>query len=152
MITKEEAKKLLLIDEYKLEKECKIQPSIYQEIAEQHSKAVSERDFLKNQMDTLWAMTFKTIKLGNNKITDSLAHSMADCDENYQQSVEAYLKAKALADEWLGIKEAFQQKSSMLKNLVDLYVTQYYGDFTIKGGAQIENSNYKEIREKMRTL
>ncbi len=36
MITKEEAKKLLLIDEYKLEKECKIQPSIYQEIAEQH--------------------------------------------------------------------------------------------------------------------
>jgi len=142
-MTLEDAKKLLNIDRNLLEEECSRHTTYFSEVAENYTDAVSRRDELKEEKDFINAKQFLIAK-GGEKISDLVATSRAEVSDEYKNVVKLYLKSRKEADEWSAMKEAWQQRASMLKYLSELYISGY---FSIS--VRTPNSEYETIKQRL---
>jgi len=151
MISLQEAREKLLINKNNLDEECKHQPELYYEVASNSVKAISERDRLKEEKDATWSKTFITNKmegrLEGKSLSDKTAETFADTDEYVLKSNADYLKAKEEADEWIALKESYQQRALMLKELCGLYVAGYFGEISVKTkeASEVELKNKRKL-------
>lgn len=153
MITLSEAKKLLEINTTKLDDECRFQPELYYEIAENAVKSISLRDKLKEEKDNTWSRQFIKEKvegkLDGKTLSDKTAETFADVSAEVEKANNNYLKAKEEAEEWIALKESFQQRAAMLKELCGLFVSGYFGEISVKSNSAKE-AEIKERRKKLR--
>lgn len=153
MITLEEAQGALVIDTKKLDEECRFQPELFYEVAKQSVEAASERDALKETKDRVWSSTFVKEKmegkLEGKSLSDKTAETFADVDEEVVKAIDSYLGKKKEADEWTALKEAYQQRAVMLKELCGLQISGGYGEIAVKSKV-VEDTKYDKIRKKMR--
>jgi len=147
----EEAKKSLIIDKFKLDVECQSQPDTFWKISEECSNAISIRDALKEEKDVVWAYEFIKQKQSGEKVTDSMAKSLADTTKEYITAISEYLKAKEEADKWIAMKEAWQSRATMIRELCGLYVSGYFNEMSVKlDKTKLSTTEYENLRKKLR--
>lgn len=143
----------LAIDKSMLDDEVVRQPVLFYNISEILTDAIALRDgakealaFIDAEMDSVWR---KKLSKGDAKVTEKMVQNHVQCSYEHGKAFDAYLKAKTYADKLLVLKEAFQQRSYMLRDLVSLYSANYYETSSIKPTQTMEASHYNANRVRM---
>ncbi len=121
--------------------ECVImQPELYYHVASGHAMAVAERDALKLDFEQEEAKEGLSIRRAAAQIEEKLteaslrdrlktAKGLADLERDLQD-------AKAEAERWSALRDAYSQRSYMLRELVALHLSRLGG--SSMGGAKAE--------------
>jgi len=147
--------KLLKIDRNALDDALVRQPSLFLSVSQGYVEAVSERDEAKEDIAVTKAEVSLDVRTKldaeGSKSTEAIVTAMVEIDKRYRTVMKIYLEAKKEADRLLAMKEAFQQRAYVLKDLATLYVAGYYGDSVVRGSApqEVRNQAYQTNREKL---
>ena len=151
--TLDELKEQLAIDKGVLDDEVIRQPVLFYAISEQLTDASAERDAAKEELanvdadlDIGWR---KKLAKMHPKVTESMVTTHVQSSPEHEAAFTAYLTAKTKADKLLALKEAFSQRSYMLRDLVSLYSANYYEETSIKPSKAQEASHYAATRQRM---
>lgn len=142
-------KSYLVIDENNLDIEVSQHPALFFEVAQISAEKHGIRDSTKLDLEQAYATISISIRedhafLGK-KITEDMVLQLTKSDEDYIKFQSDFLDAKQLAEMWESLKEAFQQRTFMLKELTSLYISGYYTTSSIKGTKEeIGNVTYEE--------
>lgn len=144
----------LEIDETNLDQELMRQPATMQEISLCYAEAVSIRDAGKQELERTYAEVSLQVREdfadSGRKVTEDLVLQTTLASDEYVAAQKDYLDAKLECDQWSGLKEAFIQRSFMLRDLVQLYIAGYFTDSAIKGGeAAAGDAKYEITKRKM---
>jgi hypothetical protein len=122
--TLEELKKKLSIDQYGLETECTGQPELYETAGELMVNAKSAARTSKDYLDFVKAdLSFKIRSNPENGVDSTVV-----VQHEYRKAQAEYIEAQELADSFSVLLTAVEQRKSMLKDLVTLFVYNYYSD------------------------
>jgi len=153
MIPLPELKQHLAIDKSILDDEVVRQPVLFYTISEVLTDAIALRDGAKEElaavdaeMDSMWR---KRLSKNDARVTEKMVQNCVQCSNEHEKAFNAYLEAKTNADKLLALKEAFQQRSYMLRDLVSLYSSNYYEASSIKPTKATEASHYNANRMRM---
>lgn len=148
-----ELQEQLAIDKSVLDDEVIRQPVLFYTISEQLTDAIAERDGAKEELasvdaglDGQWR---KKLAKVHTKVTETMVSNHVITSSEHEQAFDAYLKAKTTADKLLALKEAFQQRSYMLRDLVSLYSANYYEEASVKPSKAVEASHYASNRARI---
>lgn len=135
----------LKIDRNSLDDELIEQAAIFFEVAEAASYAASERDeaysMIKEIEAELTQSERERLIQEENKVTEKMVESAVRNHDDYVKAVRYHLKMKKKADRLTALKESFHQRSYMLRDLVQLYISGYFMDESIKGGQAMSRSD-----------
>lgn len=149
----EEVEELLKINRNNLDTVVCQQAEIFSKITDQFSLAVAKRDHMKEELavlDASIAIEYRQKAQDNNeKLTEGKLNEKVDSDERHRLFVDKFLKAKLEADRWGGKKEAFSQRSSMLKLCCELYLSNYYSSDSIKSNKVVGDMMHLEARKRL---
>src|SRR5229473_1296415 len=122
MIHLAELKQHLAIDKSMLDDEVIRQPVLFYTISEALTEALAKRDGAKETLAFVDAEVDnacrKKLSKGDIKITEKMVQNYVQCSHEHGKAFDNYLEAKTNADKLLALKEAFQQRSYMLRDLV----------------------------------
>jgi hypothetical protein len=121
----------LFIDKNALDDELVEQPQLFMEVSALLAKAISRRDLAREEQKQIDARLDPEIRsrLGEEKegrITNAMIEAELEAHPDHIAAREAYKKASAEVAKLEGLQEAFRQRSFMLRELVSLYVANYY--------------------------
>ena len=143
--------KALVIDRNNLDQELIRHADIFYRVAEAYMTAIDKRDTAKDNLGKVDAeiglKLRKRAETKAEKMTEIKLQSMLQVDTTHTKAVDRYLRAKAEADKFGVLKESFQQKSYMLRSMVDLYTANYYS--IESGGSKSANVVASEVRKKI---
>ncbi len=102
------------------------QPELFFSVADAYAYASAERDAAKLALEEVMSELDQQLRLkaakDEEKVTEaSLGRHLATLPR-VQKAQREFLECKADADEWGALKEAFVQRSFMLRELVALYI------------------------------
>jgi len=129
-MTIDEAKTNLQINTNALDKECERLPQIFWHVSEKYSEAIDMRDTAKHALDKVWSEKYLAAKA--TKASDKTAEETADTDSTYDTLYKDYLFLKKLAEDWSSMKEAYEKKTVMLRELCSLLASGYYSNIAVK--------------------
>lgn len=148
-----EFREYLQIDKNLLDDEVCNQPKLFEKVAEAATMALAERDALKEKLAEVDAGLSKhyrkALAKGGGRVTDAQVQTEVQLDDDHKAAFGAYLEAKRTADILLGLKEAFKDRSFMLRELASLYVSRYYDDTSTRGDARTDKMSYDKQRERL---
>lgn len=141
----------LSIDKSSLDDEVIRQPSLFFEVSEAYVEAAAERDYAKEDLANIDAVLDSSIrkKLSDKKPTEGAVKGLVQCSEEHSKAMRVYLEAKQLADKFAVLKDAFQQRSYMLRDLVSLHTSNYFQDSSVKITLQQDKSVYTQRRARL---
>lgn len=128
--TIEKLRGLLVIDKHSLDDEIERQPELFFEISEAAVLAAARRDFLKEEISRidaeLHAKHTRRLEKAGSKATVGAVDAAVKTDVKHTRAIERHISAKRKADLYQALKEAFSQRSYMLRDLASLAIAQYY--------------------------
>jgi len=129
----------LAIDPYNLEEECVGQPSLYAEVGELATESRSAAKKAKDTLDFTRAdLSFKIrkepAKYGVEKVTEASIESAIIIQQEYQKAAAAVIETQRVADAFGVLQDSVGQRKSMLKDLVSLFIYNYYMSRAEMGG------------------
>lgn len=143
----------LAIDKATLDDEVIRQPVLFYNISEQLTDAIAERDAAKEELNSIDAELDGTwrrkLSKADSKVTEKMVANCVQTSAEHEKAFDMWLTAKTKADKLLALKEAFQQRSYMLRDLVSLYSANYYEDSSIKPSRAQEASHYAVTRARI---
>jgi len=121
----------LRIDPNLLDVECLRQPELFMEWAERATEAHADIERAKLRMDVKKATIDKEVredpgKFGLSKVTEAAVQSAVLSSEEYREKNLDYIKAMSNAKLLDYAVRAFDQRKSMLNNLITLHGQQYF--------------------------
>lgn len=138
----------LHIDKNSLDEELIQHAELYYNVASEAIHACDHRDQMKLELEQVKAEANLKLREDYNKkklkFTEGLILAEALTDPLVQEVSQDYLDAKEKADQFNALRDAFSQRSYMLRELVQLYVSQYYAADSVV----TENSTAKEVIQK----
>lgn len=137
----DELKEALRINKNDLDFELMTQASQFHRAAEQWTLAVSLRDESKDAQKAAYATIDANIRKaiedeGGKKPPENAIDGQVRTDPAYLLACDNQQKATARAQRWEILKDAWGQRSYMLRDLVQLYCSEYYVKSTIEGDEQ----------------
>jgi hypothetical protein len=105
---------------------------LFSDVADMYAKARGCRDGLKDERETLYANLYFDIankaleKDPKTKITEEMKKNAIKINKKYVALSKSYLKQCLLEEEWKAVRDAMMHRTSMVKELCQLYVSQYY--------------------------
>lgn len=149
-----EIQQQLVIDKSVLDDEIIRQPMLFYMVSELFTTALAERDALKEELqavdadlDFQWRKRLSKDKTA--KVTETLIKNHVQTSDAHERAFNAWLDAKTKADRLQALKDAFQQRSYMLRDLVSLYSANYYEEASIKPSKAQEASHYAANRSRI---
>ncbi len=144
----------LAIDKSVLDDEVIRQPMLFYMVSEALTTALAERDAAKEELNAVDAdLGFKWRKrLSKDKsvrITEALLKDHIQTSADHEKAFDTWLAAKTKADRLQALKDAFQQRSYMLRDLVALYSANYYEVTSMKPTQAQEASHYAANRSRI---
>jgi hypothetical protein len=114
------------------------QPEVYYGVAQNVALSNAERDACKLDLEELQAQLDQDIRAEalrkDEKLTETSLQNRLKTLPKMQDIQREFLKKRQEAESWQVLKEAFQQRSFMLRELVALYIAQRH-DAAMEGGA-----------------
>lgn len=148
-----ELQQQLAIDKSVLDDEVIRQPVLFYTVSEHLTDAIAERDAAKEdlnatdaELDAKWRRA--AAKAGE-KATETMIVRKVQTDPKHEKAFDAWLDAKTKADKLLALKEAFQQRSYMLRDLVSLYSANYYEAASVKPTKTQDTAHYAANRQRI---
>lgn len=147
----EEFRQYLTIDKLALDDEVVRQPSLFYEVSEAYVEAVAVRDDCKEALASVDAELDSSVRkaLGDSKATEGNIKSQIQSHKKHKTAFDQYITAKEEADKLQALKEAFQQRSYMLRDLVSLYSANYFEEGSLKPTAQQDRVVYSQQRARL---
>jgi hypothetical protein len=143
----------LAIDKGVLDDEVIRQPVLFYAISEQLTDASAERDAAKEELNSVDADVAdegrRQLSKSGARPTDKAVQNYVQLSAKHEAAFNTYLAAKLRADKLLALKDAFQQRSYMLRDLVSLYSANYYEASSIKPTQAQDASHYAANRERI---
>ena len=135
-------KEALVIDRDSLG-ECLIeQPQLYYDVTSAHVAAVALRDAAKLDLEEVHARQDKAIRAdadaAQTKITEARIQQEIHLDPKYKAKRLELLELTEAADQMLSLKEAYQQRSFMLRELVALHISERADIGAASGTGQLQ--------------
>ena len=145
----------LKIDKNQLDDAIEEQPDLFYRISVGVAFAISTMDKAKKDLSTCDAKLAFSIRLKREnlgeKVTEAIMLSLIESEDKHKEAVKEYLQAKFRADELLALKEAFLQRSYMLRELVSLYVAEYYSTGSVSPDRKdMKRFTYGRDRKKLK--
>lgn len=136
----EEFRGYLQIDTNDLNEAMAGQADLFFRVAEAYADVVSKRDAAKEYLNTVDAeigLKLRTSKKQDEKVTEGSIKDQIQNSDEHQAAFESYAELRKQTERLTGLKEAFQERGRMLRDLGNLYATGY---FTVTGskGAEAE--------------
>ena len=136
---REEIRSKLRIDEDDMDR-CLVEHSEYfHKAAEQATEATAARDGLKLALEELTAKLDREIRERNAaediKMSETGLSNTIKTTPRFQEAQRKYMGAVKVAADWGVLKEAFQQRSYMLRELNQRQIAQMYNLSTERGTA-----------------
>ena len=143
----------LKIDRNALDEALILQPELFLRASLLYTEAVSDRDAAKETVSVVHAsrslkIRRKSVEDGT-KLTEAIVASMIEKASDYREAMSEYLSCKQQAEEALAVKEAFQQRGYVLKDLASLYIAGYFTSSSVQGKASrdVQQESYARSRE-----
>ena len=149
MIDIDEFRKYLKIDKLSLDDEVERQPSLFYEVSEAYAEAVGERDDDKETLAIIDAELDAQARNSKEKITEAQVKSYIQTNSEHQIAFDTWLESKKLADRLGALKEAFQQRSYMLRDLVSLHNSNYFEESSLRSNASEDKLVYNKQRVRL---
>jgi hypothetical protein len=126
-------KERLPIDPLQLERECMGQPALYTEAGELASTARAEAKQAKEHLEFTKAQLSAKIRGDTDKyvvgkVTEASIDSAIITHEEYVKAVAESINASRLADDLSVLQTAVEQRKSMIRDLVQLFIHSYYSN------------------------
>lgn len=122
----------LAIERDSLEQACMKQPDYLYEVAEQVALHRSRRDAAKKELEEKEASLYIELRhaaaVSEERVTEAEIKAQMTTRREHGVLTNALAEANELLSRWEVLKEAFSQRSYMLRELVQLYLARYYGD------------------------
>lgn len=142
----------LAIDKDQLD-ECLVQqPELYYHVAEELSHAVARRDALKIDADIAEAEEARRLRdlaeREERKMTEGALKEELTLSPRLQRLRRERVEAEAEISSWVVLKESFQQRSYMLRELVPMHLSRFNsGSMNLGPREQLHESNRARIKE-----
>lgn len=124
----------LKIDKHSLDQALEEQAEIYYQISEEHALAISHRDEAYENIKLVDAELNSSLRREfeeeGKKVTESVVSSAVLQHNDHSSAVNNHLTCKLYADQLAALKDSFHQRSYMLRELVELYISGYYAEKT----------------------
>lgn len=135
-----EFRNYLSIDKDNLTEAMAAQADLFFRVGEECAIAVSERDEAKERIATVDAEIGQSCRLKNGKkpeekVTESGIKDQIQINTQHQQAFEAYAESKKRAEQFIALRDAFQERGRMLRDLGNLYGAGYFSITASKGAA-----------------
>lgn len=118
------------IDQNQLDRCIVDQASVFLDICERHAVAVSVRDGAKDALAKADAEIARDLRISAIKNGEKLTEKMIDdqvcLHEKHQTAAAAYADARRDEAQWGNLRDAFDQRMRMLRELVQLYAAGYW--------------------------
>lgn len=129
----------LAINPNNLEEECVGQPSLFAEVGDLATEARSAAKKAKDTLDFTRAdLSFKIrkepAKYGVEKVTEASVETAVIIQKEYQQAAATVIETQKVADAFGVLQDSVAQRKSMLKDLVSLFIYNYYMSRAEMGG------------------
>lgn len=152
-VTVDHLRGYLIIDKDRLDEELVAQPQLFFTISEAFVDAVDRRDALKEELAVVEAdldsLVREAADKNDEKITNAAVAARVRSDLKRKKAFASYSKVKAETDKLGALKEAFIQRSHMLKHLCELHVANYYEQNSFRGTNRQDSAVYIKQREKI---
>ncbi len=117
-----------------LDEEAITQPNSFFHASEGCVLAESRRDKKKHDLEVIVAELDKDVRdsmtAEGEKITEALVKAQIAREQDFHRAHEEYLDACLEADLWEALRNAYRQRADMLKSLITLYQSGYFGEVT----------------------
>ena len=124
----------LAIDKHRLDDETIRQPGLFFHASEGCAFAMARRDKKERDLKITMAELDRGIRDNAQsdgvKITEAYVNQQILREDDYSAAHSAFLDARLEADKWEALKNSFRQRADMLRALVQLYSTNYFGEVT----------------------
>ena len=142
----------LQIDKTALDDEVIRQPGLFQEVSEELTEAIAERDAAKEELATVDAELdnkWRGVLAGAVKVTEKLISNHVQISNEHRLAFRSYLDAKTKADKLQALKDSFKQRSDMLRSLVKLYSDNYFESTSYSASKAQDASHYAANRARI---
>lgn len=139
-----EARSKLFINRHALEIGLSEQPELFAQVSYMAALYASLRDQAKNNVSVVEAETASLIRQQfmdtGEKVTEAAIKEELAQHSATKKANKNYLSVKKEADIWQAMKDSYDQRGKMIRELVHLYISGYYQRQEIKG-EQIQSQN-----------
>lgn len=121
----------LQIDEHALDEALIRQPDAFYRVSKKLAIVISQRDAAKQALQEEEAYADERARESipsGERVTDTAVKAIIRLDKKVMEGSDRLLKLNRNVGLLQALKEAFQQRSYVMKDLVSLYVANYYGD------------------------
>lgn len=149
----DEMQEWLKIDRDQLDEELIRQPEMFFRVSRELADAINDRDTIKDALNRIEAKLSDQIReekrTAEEKFTVGEIADAVKRHEKYRSKQEAYRIASQKVDLIAALKEAFAQRSYVLKELASLWVSNYFQETSARGGdaKKVEEAKYRERRK-----
>ncbi len=140
----------LKIDKHDLDTELMSQADMFYRVAQEYAHITSVKDELYENIKQTDAKTNIMLRESfadrGTKATESQINAAVLDHQDHKEAFHDWITSKEEADKLGSLKEAFMQRSYMLKDLAQLYIAGYWSDKTVSA----EDTTSKEAVYKKR--
>lgn len=145
---------LMVIDKNDLDNELEQHAVIYEQIGEQLATACALRDEAKDNTSRATAKAAHAIRqefeANNEKISEAKINSLLPATKEVNAATQVQVHYKLEADNWSSLKEAWDARGKMLRELCHLYTAGYWQRQPVKEGKNtLETEEAKAVREEL---
>lgn len=131
----EQLKEQLAFSEHALDEAVLHHSQLYFTVCEEYTIACSIRDDAKKNMEESYAQNSLRIRdqalEENKKLTEDLVKQLTSLDRDYKEACKKYLSAKLEADLWGSLKEAYNTRGYMIREMAELWRASYFATSSI---------------------
>ena len=133
----------LNIDKDNLTEAMAAQADLFFRVGEEYAIAISEREEAKERVAIIDAELGQDSRLKKGKVgkakeerlTESAIKDLIQINPKHLQAFEAYTATKKRAERFTALRDAFQERGRMLRDLGQLYAAGYFSITVSKGAA-----------------
>jgi hypothetical protein len=129
-----ELRRGLRINKNQLDEEAINQPNNYFHACEGYAFAVSVRDKKEHSLEVLTAELDREVRdvalRDRYKITDKATAQQITREPDYQLARKDWLDSCLMAARWDALRNSYRQRADMLRGLIQLHQTGYFGEVT----------------------
>lgn len=122
----DELKSGLRIDKHNLDDELQRQAELYNKCGEALAYATSERDAAKEDLARTDAELYDNVAREDDKLSDTKIRSRVMLRPEHDEATDKYARSRLAVEKLTSMLEAYRQRSSMLRQLAEMYIANYY--------------------------